>query len=464
MLAVLPPAYAAAGGKDLQSFQEEQLAARSIPIQGSNAAARPPGVDPKRIVNQSSAFLKEREPEMTEEEAAVYERLRTMLGTNMDLAVRMLQDMVGEKQQSSPAFEFILGNAYFTANQLDRAEAMYRSAVARFPSFLRAWNNLGITCYTQGRYPEAAACFSKAVSLGDRDPVTFNLLGYALEEKGDLISAEMAYLQALSGDPDNADCKEGLLRIYIAGRQFGRAEPLARFLVKVRPGEARGWSNYAGILLSQGRKVEAMVVLEEAGAAGVAGPDEWELLGDLYAEQNLATEAIAAYQQVSAAARPRGEGRLLQLARVLAAVGRFDEAERILAAVSDRLTPASRIEWLRARADLRLAQKQWAEARKEIEALLALEPLNGRGLLALARTYQEEGNLPRAAFAYESAIRIPEAAYEASVELANIEIQNRHFAKSVEHLERALSLQKTDAIEDTLVRVRSLVPHETTSR
>jgi tetratricopeptide (TPR) repeat protein len=152
---------------------------------------------------------------------------------------------------------------------------------------------------------------------------------------------------------------------------------------------------------------------------------------------------------------------LLQFARVLVAAGRLEEAGRALSAIPDNLTPASRIEWLRTRADLLLAQKRWAEARKEIETLLALEPLDGRSMLSLGRTYREEGNAPRAMLAYEAAGRSPETAYEASVELANIEIQNRHFAKSVDYLERALSIQKTDVIEDALARVKSLVSRET---
>lgn len=450
----------AADGQNLGTLQEEQAMGHSILL--DRAAQEPvrPKLDPKRIINQSSAFLKDREPAMTEEEAAVYERIATLLATNADLATRMLEGMVNEKERPSPAFEFILGNAYYAANQFDRAEALYRSAVERFPTFQRAWKNLGIAYYARNRFSDAAACFSKVVSLGDRDPLTFGLLGYSLEQQGDLVSAEMAYLQALAGDPANLDCKSGLLRIYLAGRELARAEPLARFLVKARPAEAHGWLDYASILLAEGRKVEAMVVLEEAGDSGVARTDEWELLGDLYAEQNLAPEAVDAYRKVLAAEPRRGEKKLLRFAQVLTATGRLAEAERTLAAVSDHLTPATRVPWLQVRTDLRLAQKRWTDARQEIDALLALDPLNGRALLALGRTYEEEGNLPRATLAYEAAGRAPGTIYDASVELANIEIQNRHFAKAAEHLERALSIQKTDALEDALARVKSLVPPE----
>jgi tetratricopeptide (TPR) repeat protein len=335
--------------------------------------------------------------------------------------------------------------------------------VDRYPAFVRAWKNLGVLHYTAGRFDEATKCFSKAVTLGDREPTTFGLLGYSLEQQGNPVSAEMAYLQALGGDPANADWKEGLLRIYADGRQFGRAEPLIRGLIREKPTEARLWLNYAGILLADQRKLEAMAVLEAAQAAGAAGADELSLLGDLYAEQGLAAEAVAVYVKIPAAAQPRGEQKLLHFARVLIASGHHAEAERTLATLKGDLTPAGRFALLQARADLFMARKRWPEARREIEALLALAPLDGRALLTLGRTHLEEKDLARAAFAFESAYRVPASAYQASLELANIELRNRRYAKSVAYLEHALSLQRTDAVEGYLARVKTLVPVDPSS-
>lgn len=415
-----------------------------------------PQLDAQRIVNESNSFLKEREPEMTSEEYALYEKVVTMLTTNVAFALRMLEAMMDEKEPPSPAFEFILGNAYYAGDDLASAEKSYRNAVKRYPTFLRAWNNLGVLYYMSDRFTEAADCFSRAVTLGDKDPTTFGLLGYSLEKQGNIVSAEMAYMQALAGDPANGDWKEGLLRIYIEGRQFGRAESLVKTLIKDRPSETRFWLMYANVLLSDNRKVEAMALLETASAAGIATADELLLLGDLYAEQNLAPEAVAVYEKVLASAPDRGERKLLHFARVLIAAGKLPEAERTLAALKGELTPAGRLALRQTTAELYMARKQWPEARREIEALLAVAPLDGHGLLTLGRTYAAEENLPRAAFAFEAAYRIPETAYRASVELANIELKNRRYEKAVEYLESALRLQPSDAIETYLSRVRGL--------
>jgi tetratricopeptide (TPR) repeat protein len=426
-----------------------------LPILGL-AAAPAPKLDPKRIINESNGFLKEREPEMTAEEYALYEKVVTMLPTQPEFALKLLEAMMNEKEPPSPAFEFILGNAYYAAGQNDQAEARYRSAVKRYSSFLRAWNNLGILYYTVNKFAEAIPCFSQAVTLGDRDPTTFGLLAYCLERMGNVVPAEMAYMQALSGDPTSANWMEGLLRIYIQGKQYGRAESLVKNLIKEHPQEAKYWLTYANILLGENRKLEAIAILEASVGTGVAGLDELNLLADLYAEQGLVPEAVTIYQKIQSLSQELGERKLLNLAQMLIASDRLPQAQAVMAALKSELTPEGRINYLQARSDWFAAQKRWPEARKELDELLKLAPLNGRALLSLGRAHLAEDDLPRATFAFEAACQIPDCTYRASLELANIELKNRHYGKSVEYLQRALNIERTAAVEDYLARIKTL--------
>jgi len=424
---------------------------------GGAAAASEPKVDPKRIINESSSFLKEREPEMTEEEYALYQKVVTMLSSNTEFALKLLEAMMSDKEPPSPAFEFILGNAYYAAGMSAKSEARYISAVKRYPTFLRAWSNLGILYYSTGRYADAVPCFSKAVVLGDRDSTTFGLLGYSLQRQGDLVSAEMAYMQALSGDPSNVDWKEGLVSICIDGKQFTRAESLVRNLIKERPTESRYWFTYANILLSEGRKLEATVILETAAGTGVAGVQELTLLGDLYAEQGMVPEAAEVYQRVLAPAPELGQQKLQRYAEVLIGAGRLDDAQRVLSMLKPEGAGQEAIEIRQVWADLYAAQKKWTEVRGELDEVLKVAPRNGRALVGLGRAYAAENNVPRATLSFEAAFRIPESTYVASLELANIELRNRHYAQSVDYLQKALSIEKTDAVQDLLARVRTLV-------
>jgi tetratricopeptide (TPR) repeat protein len=416
-----------------------------------------PNVNPKRIINDSNSFLKEREPEMTEEEYALYQKVVTLVASNPEFAVKILEAMKSDKEQPSPAFQFILGNAYYAANMNDKAELNYRGAVERYPTFLRGWVNLGILYYSTQRYGEAVPCFSKAVELGDRDSTTFGLLGYSLQRDGDLVSAEMAYMQALGGDPANVDWKEGLLEICISGRQFTRAESLVKNLIKEKPSDTRYWMTYANILLSEDKKVEATVILETAVGLGYTSQEELSLLGDLYADQGLIPEAGEIYAKVLALSPEVGQEKLIHYSQILIASGRLSEAEGVLGKFG---TDDATVEVLQLKADLLAAEKKWPEERTIIDLILKTDPLDGRALISLGRSYDAEDNIPRATLAFEAAYAIKASAYTASLELANIELKNRHYAKSVEYLQKALSIEKSDAVEEYLARVKTMVVKE----
>ena len=419
-------------------------------------SSEPPKLDLKRIVNQSNSFLKEREPDMTAEEDALYQKEVALLSTQPEFAIKLLEAMMNDKEQPSPAFEFILGNAYYAATQYDKAEPRYRSAVQRFPSFIRAWNNLGILYYTQNKYAEAVPCFSKSVSLGDHDPTTFGLLGYSLEHTGNSTGAEMSYMQALSGSPQNTDWMEGLLRVYTMARQYGRAEALVRSLIKLRPGDAQLWLSLANIMRAENRKLEAIVVLETAAGAGFSGAEELGLLADLYADQGLNTEAAATYEQILKLVPDTGGPLLLRFAQVLLTAGKLDEAEKVLGRFPPGPTAPGRLVFLQVRADLLAARKQWPEARKLLQELLQSAPLNGRALLSLGISYLGEDDPIHAGFAFEAASQVSDSAYRADLELANLELKKRHYDKCADYLRKALSLERSEAVADYLSRVNSL--------
>ena len=433
---------------------EQQLS--NEPARGYSAR-KAPKLDPKRIINESSSFLKEREPEMTAEEYAIYERIAGMLTSRPEFALKLLETMVGETELPSPAFQFIMGNAYYAVGDQAKSEAAYLAALARYPSFLRAWGNLGVIYYTAGRYPDAVRCFSRCIALGDREPATYGLLGYSLEQAEKPVPAEIAYLQALGGDPTNVDWLEGLLRINLLGKQYVRAEWLVRDLLKQHPAESRYWLSYAEILLSLGRAPEAMAMLEVCMYARIAGPAELEALALLYSSHNLVPESLDVFRRLLEGSHDVGEPKLLAFAESLAGAGQAAEAERALAlAERNKISPAGRVRVRLIRADLLAAQKQWPAARAEFEQVLAAEPLNGRALLGMGRAHLAEEHPERAQLAFESAYQVQATTYRAALELASLSVRFRRYQDAVNYLERALALEKSDAVQDLLRRVRPL--------
>lgn len=416
-----------------------------------------PKIDSKRIINESSSFLKEREPDMNAEEDALYQKVVAMLTTQPDFAIKLLEAMMNDKEPPSPAFEYMLGNAYYAAGQMDKSEEHYRGALKKFPTFIRAWNNLGVLYYAQDKYSEAAPCFSKAITLGDHDPTTFGLLGYCLEHTGNSVGAEMSYLQAMSGSPENTDWMEGLLRVYTKDRQYGRAESVVRNLLKLRPNEALLWQSLANIMRAENRKLEAIIVLESAAGAGFAGIDELTQLADLYADQGLNAEAAVTYEKIMTLMPEVGGRMLLRFAQVLITTGKLDQAEQVLGRFKAGPSAPGQLTYLQTKADLFAARKKWPEARAVLQELLQSAPLNGRALLSLGNTYLGEDDSVHAAFAFEAASQIHDVAYRADVELANLELKARHYEKCADYLQKALGIEHTEAVEDYLTRVKTLV-------
>ncbi len=152
-----------------------------------------------------------------------------------------------------------------------------------------------------------------------------------------------------------------------------------------------------------------------------------------------------------------GERKLLHFAQVLVAAGKLREADDVLARLPTALSPTGRLASLQAKADLLAARRQWREARTVLTELLQSAPLNGHALLALGATYTAEDDLIHAAFAFEQALQIADSSYRASLELANIELKNRHYDKCAEYLKKALSIEKSEAVEDYLTRVKTLM-------
>jgi len=439
VLALLPGVASAADGKKLAT----------------------PALDPNRIINESYGFLKNREPEMTATEYALYDKVVGLIGTRPEYAMKLLETILGEKTAATPAFEFVLGNAYYAAGKQDTAVVHYRVAVEKSPEFTRAWTNLAVAYYAAGRYEDAVPCFSKALSLGDRAASTYGLLAYCLAKADNALAAEMAYMQAYALDPSNTDWIRGLVELLVSSRQYSRAEALVRELIRLKPTDQPNWMLHATILIAQERKIDAIAVLETASRLGALESPGLLLLGDLYSEQKFHAEAVAAYRQSLPAAPDAGAQRLIRYAQALVATQKLEEAERVLARPASGSNRETTVLYLETKAALDFAKKDRASAQKTLESLIELEPLHPRSLLGLGELYASGGQTTKARLFYEQASQLPECAYQANLELANLALNAKDYRQSAAHLRLALNLQRSAVLQDYLARVSALLPdHE----
>lgn len=421
-----------------------------------NPLAGQPDIDPHKIINESMNFRKEREPDMTAAEFALYERISTMVETNAEFALQLLETMLGDDEEDSAAFDLALGNLYFAEQRIDEALERYESSVTKYPEFLRGWVNIGMIHYQREQWGEAATAFAKAVNLGDRDAQTFGLLAFSMRQTGNTLGAEMAFMQAMTANPEDPNWVGGLLELYFTNGRHAQSESLVREMVRIEPQNPHHWLLYASLLVTLERPLEAATQLEIARQLGVADRASLGLLGDLYVNLGLVPEAIAAYEAIGEDTAEVGQARLLSYTRSLISEGKLRDARQVL----DRLPASNQWPQVRARrfaeAELAVAQSDWSQAREAYEDILQTEPLSPFALLGLGHALKEAGEPARAEFVFESALQVEKSKRRACMELANLALIDRRFGRAIDFLTQADALESSAAVRSQIARLQSL--------
>jgi tetratricopeptide (TPR) repeat protein len=359
---------------------------------------------------------------------------------------QMLEGMVGGKEPPSPAFSFILGNVHSLQNRFQTAEGHYLKAIERHPEFQRAWSNLGLLYFNANRFEDGVRCLSRAVALGDHDGSILSALAYCHYRSGNSLSAELIYMQIVTTEPGDTGSASALASLLVENREYARAEPLLRRLLRIRPQEPSHWGLYASLLASTGRRTEACATLELASSLGLADGDALLNLGDMYAEGGSYPEADAVYRKLEVLAPGEGAARLLTRVRTLVETGQLNEAAAALEKIPLPAGREPRVNFLRTLGELRRAQQNWPAARLALEELLGLNPLDGEALLALGRVAELAGDRSRAELAFADAVKQKGYAYPANLELANVALRSRHYHKCIEYLEAALAIERTPVL------------------
>lgn len=419
--------------------------------------SKPPSIDVPKTVNASYNFKKNEEPELSPDEYALYEKIVGMLSLNREFAMKLLEPMTAGKTDASPAFLFVLGNVYFTGGQPEVAEGYYRRAIESLPSYTRAWANLGNLLFSQERYQEAIDCFTKVTATGERDVQTLSLLAYCMDRTGRRIGAEMNYVQALGLDPDHIDSLRGLMSLSLDTGQYARAEELLKQLIRLNPNDRQNWGTYGSLLISQGRQLEAIGLLESAAALDLVDSASLVLLCDLYIEQGFQPEATRTFARLRDEDPALAATRHLHYVRGLTSENKLDAAERELAAVASGVPAEKRLDLWQAEAELRVAQERLPEARVAYEKILQLEPFRGEALIGLGAVLKALDESVAADSIFDRAAQIPEFAYRAYIEMAESALQHRLYSRALTLLERASAIRKSPALESHITKVRLIV-------
>lgn len=278
---------------------------------------------------------------------------------------------------------------------VDRAEELLKQAVSEdaFPNFLRAHKNLANLLFRNDKQDEAKEHFIKSLALGDKDFVTYGLLGAIYMEEGNYLSAESALRNSMMLNPDITEFKQLLGQVLLNQERYNEAKEVFGELMLRNPGETNFWMAQSNSYLALDMIDEAANNLEVVRFMGNANAPSLMLLGDVYMNKEMTDEAAEVYSEALEKSSKESElPNYIRAVETLNNFAAFENAMELLEDINEAYTDLSEedeIELLSLRSEINIALGKGDEAAENLEALLKRDPFNGRALISLARYYTD---------------------------------------------------------------------------
>ncbi|MEX0322176.1 MAG: tetratricopeptide repeat protein [Puniceicoccaceae bacterium] len=421
--------------------------------------------DPQFVKQFAGSFLPltDQEPTINEDEGLLFQELGELLANDqVALAIEKLTAAVqktDEEEPASAALNYTLGNIHIQQGNSELALQQYQVAIKKFPTFRRAFKNLGLALIQNGRYEEAIANIVKAIELGDSAGDTFGLLAYSYLNVGNSAAALEGYRQASLLNPANKEWQIGKAEALMRTERYQEAIAEFKSLIEENPERSAFYTSIANAYIALEDSVTAAVYLEILKRQGEATASALGLLGDIYINEGLPALAVAAY--ISALeSNSYSNNRSIRTLQAFLQRQNYDEADaflsRFLSLRSDRLDEEENLELLNIQAQLALGRGQDDDAAEILEKVLESDPVNGNALMLLGGYNHDKGDIEEAIFYYERAVQISSTQRNAQLQLARIYVQQKEYRDAIRQLEAALSIQYSSNVQDFLDAVKTV--------
>jgi len=241
--------------------------------------------------------------------------------------------------------------AEHNAGRLDKAQELYRAAIANDPDDVNAWYLLGVALLGAGRAQEALGALDAALRIAPdaAEPLYNRALARLALGRSDAAEADLR--RAVASRPDIAEAQALLGRLVRERGLPGEAVPRLEAALAAAPGH-KGAAVDLGLALQElGRTSDAIVAFRRASALVPDNADVWRCLAGLLTETGGGAEAAAAAKRATAldpgnAAAWYVEGAARQTVTDLD--GATDALERAVALAPDYVDAAIRLAHLKA--------------------------------------------------------------------------------------------------------------------
>ena len=403
-------------------------------------------------------FRSEVEPRIDKAEQFILREVVAKAENQLEEAVEYLESKINNK--TSAALDFALGTMFYQLGRLTRSEQTYEQALKKFPSFLRAYKNLGFVQLSLGKLDQASKNLAKSISLGEADGISYVALGYCHLSLDRVVSAENAYRMAILLHPESIDARNGLVNCLLTTNRFAEALALLDELLQSKPNDLFCHKARASALQGLRREVDAAIALEtlrrmnKLDAAGMLS------LGDLYHNLGLHNLSLGAYQQSLAKKEKLSLTRYARAAKVLINRGSYGAGFKYLEDIEKTFgkgySDADEREIRMLQAEVRLATGKQKEAADILEGLISKQPLDGEALILSAKLAMEELDYAKAALRFERAAKLPDFEVHALVEHSRMLVATKDYQKASDLLERAQTLAPQPRVARYLQAINNL--------
>jgi len=411
----------------------------------------------KRFV-ASYGVLEDREPELQELEISLLEKIGPMVEENPEFAKSMLEGMLGEETPATATFNFILANLYFNGGALEDALAEYDRAIEKFPTFRRAWKNLGMLRTRNADYEGAVKALVRSIELGDTSPDTYGTAAYSHLRVGNLLAAELAYNAAVMLEPNNIEWIEGKAQAMISGKRLREAIPLLEELLKRNSQRGIYRMFLANVYVETEQFLKAAQVFELMHSMGEGDMATRLQLANIYSLQGMydlsVDTFIAAKRDDLVSLLPQ----VLTTVRYLLDMNEVGQAKRLfgnLGLLDPLWSSENRTKFLLLESSFAaLDGNSGVEESKLMEAL-ENDPTEGEALVRLGSIHAGRGEKAKAMFFFERAYTSEKHEYDALILASEILIESRRFGESLDLLQRALNRQPTSELKLLIDQVKA---------
>lgn len=434
----------------------------------------------------SYGILSEVEPDVTDTEQKLLGRLQALFAESKfkdaeNLLVLYIKETTAptdpnlQPGEISPALVFVLGNLYFQSERLNEAERAFKEAIRRFPKFRRTYTNLGFLYTSQNKMDDALAAFQKSVELGEKSARVMGMLGYCYMFKQNAVAAENAYRQAYLIDPNSRDWKLGLAQTLLMQDKYEDAASMFGILIKENSQDRQLWMRQTSAYLAMEKFDEAIINLEMMRLLGLADEKSLVLLGNIYIDQTQPRLALDAFADAMSRATQFDVAQALKSAKILNDNGNPKEAgemlQKIRAKAGDKITPADRLALDLTEVKIARNNNQPDVVGSILARLLQDNPTNPDILLETARHYDQcaknetdedkiRKHIGEAKTNYMLAMQHDATAYAANLGYGQLLIRDNRALEALPFIEKALSLKKTESLEQYASRVRRAADRE----